>query len=116
MEKRSQPAVEIIDDMMNMFVDKPISKWGSILTIYDYPNINIGIAALVGLIISLIMPLHPKEGELIMNSTLSIMNLFEHRINSTDVTFYEEEFIPAMIDSTADMRKVLPTRDYKRKV
>ena len=112
-EKRNQPAVEIIDDMMNMFVDKPISKWGSILTNYDYPNINIGIAALVGLIISLIMPLHPKEGELIMNSTLSIMNLFEHRINSTDVTFYEEEFIPAMIDSTADMRKVLPTMEVK---
>ena len=112
-EKRSQPAVEIIDDMMNMFVDRPISKWGSILTNYDYPNINIGIAALVGLIISLIMPLHPKEGELIMNSTLSIMNLFEHRINSTDFIFYEEEFIPAMIDSTADMRKVLPTREVK---
>ena len=112
-EKRNQPAVEIIDDMMNMFVDKPISKWGSILTNYDYPNINIGIAALVGVIISLIMPLHPKEGELIMNSTLSIMNLFEHRINSTDVKFYEEEFIPAIIDSTADMRKVLPTMEVK---
>ena len=97
-ETRSQSAVEIIGNMVDMFEYQPISKWGSILTNYDYPSTNIGAGAFVGLIISLIMPLHPKEGELIMNSTLSIMNLFEHRINSTDFIFYEEEFIPAMID------------------
>ena len=112
-ETRSQSAVEIIGNMVDMFEDQPISKWGSILTNYDYPSTNIGVGAFVGLIISLIMPLHPKDGELIMNSSLSIMNLFEYRVNRTDYMFYEEEFIPAIIDATINMRKVLPKREVK---
>ena len=112
-EKRSQSAVEILGNMGNMIENQPISKWGSILTNYDYPSTNIGVGAFVGLIISLIMPLHPKDGELIMNSSLSIMNLFEYRVNRTDYMFYEEEFIPAIIDATINMRKVLPKREVK---
>ena len=110
---RSHSAIEIIDKALNMFVEEPITDWGATLNRAGLPILNRSIGAFVGLILTLIMPLHKNDRELTINITSHIWAFFEDRANGTDFEFFEKDFMPAIINAAEDMRKALPKREVQ---
>ena len=111
---RSHSAIEVIDNALNVFVEEPITDWGATLNRAGLPIMNRSIGAFVGLILTLIMPMHENDRELTINITSSIWAFFEDRANGTDFAFFEKEFMPAIIDAAEDMRKALPKREVQK--
>lgn len=54
---RAKDGVEVADDLVDMFTEKPVPEWAEILDTADLPHVYyITFAATIGLMFSLVLP------------------------------------------------------------
>lgn len=96
MTARNKTGIQVSEDLVTMFYEKPVTEWAEVLDTCDIPHdYFITFAALVSTIVSMMLPF--------FLTNLVISFLSNALIPKEDALFITEHYLPALKEATKDV-------------